>query len=86
MPDVVRAKHRFPIQTQIILTVVAKLAVVLGIPEQALLNVLFEEYLTAMIQTVATKKLLPKIKVIVDMNNLPSLEALIVSRLEQTHW
>ena len=84
MPDVVRAKHRFPIQTQIILTVVAKLAVALGIPEQALLNVLFEEYLTAMIQTVATKKLLPKIKVIVDMNNLPSLEALIVSRLEQT--
>ena len=84
MPDVVRAKRRFPIQTQIILTVVAKLAVALGIPEQALLNVLFEEYLTAMIQTVATKKLLPKIKVIVDMNNLPSLEALIVSRLEQT--
>ena len=44
---------RFPIQTQIILTVVAKLAWH-GIPEQALLNILFEEYLTAMIQTVAT--------------------------------
>lgn len=84
MPDIVRAKQQFPLQTQIILTVIAKLSVVLSVPEQALLNVLFEEYLTAMIQTVATTKLLPKIKVIVDMNNLPNLEALIVSRLEQT--
>lgn len=84
MPDIVRAKQQFPLQTQIILTVIAKLSVVLSVPEQALLNVLFEEYLTAIIQTVATTKLLPKIKVIVDMNNLPNLEALIVSRLEQT--
>lgn len=84
MPDIVRAKQQFPLHTQIILTVIAKLSVVLSVPEQALLNVLFEEYLTAIIQTVATTKLLPKIKVIVDMNNLPNLEALIVSRLEQT--
>jgi hypothetical protein len=80
-PDWDRADDLFPLQTDFVKGVLAKIAKKYHIDATVLQESLFEEYLTTFVAAVEPKLMLPEVVVTLDMGNLAGLEELLRRRL-----